>query len=358
ASLDSLPDELLLHILGYLPALNQENFQLPTLLSFFFAHPYLFLRTLVCNPRAAETVKSFSMNYGRGVHRNRKPYLPAISDRKLIKSGFKSLDIPSWKAWATDCNADDCDQETLYAAILMRTPNLRTLTVDDGKVPYQTPKWIELLRQSVSGNSFGRVHQFTHLNTVQIRVKHMGMRVMLPLFKLPSLRILAVSTLVETGFVKDHELGTWKPIKWTVPNRTSPIEVLTLSSCFMDTGVLASMVTACQHLKKFSYHHDESPWLWNNEEGLLWHNGDDSIPRARLHYPCLTSALNHHRDSIETIGLYNDVYGPVQLYPGFGMLGDFRSCAKLTHITAPLRAFINVLNGAGETIIDRLPASI
>ncbi|ORY08643.1 hypothetical protein BCR34DRAFT_390613 [Clohesyomyces aquaticus] len=375
ASLNHLPVELILYILDYVSVCGREVFQrvlanlsrtnqrlhaiaenlLYNEYNSRIGDPYLLLRTLILNPRLSLKIKSVVMDYRR---REYEYHVLTHADRQIIKSGFRALNIPSWKSWAVKCNDEGCDRQTLYAAILMHTPNLATLRVRDGDD--EAPPWVGLLKQSIGGNPFGNLHVFSRLHTVRIKVNDLSLRNLLPLFRLSALRVLALESMVETGSTTTGQMlsnphSDAETRKKAIPEQTSPLEELALSECFVDDSILTSMVAACKGLKKFSYHHSMAKWLFDTHDGYLWTLGARNIPRARLHYPSLTSALSRHSHSLESIAMDYNLCSTKEPTSDFGQIGDLQSCTKLAHVEAPLGVLTPLPADHDKDIISKLP---
>ncbi|KAF2247382.1 hypothetical protein BU26DRAFT_400333, partial [Trematosphaeria pertusa] len=359
ASLLALPDELLLDILAYLPCLDLEHFQLPALINLsltnrrlhglvssklyaaynsFFCKPYPFLRTVISDRHLAKKVRSLTFNYGSGVHCERESYHSSVSDKKIIKEGLKELEIPGWKSWATDCNDDGVEQELLYATILMHTPDVTSLDIDDGSVSYKTPKWLELIRWAVSGARFGHMHQFSRLNSIRIHVAHLKLRHLAPVFRLPSLREFQIIGLIEIGQRK----GRADSLRRLIPTGASSIEALSLRSSFVNIDILSVLLNSVRTLKRFEYQHSEDRYLSLGD-------GEEY---------CLVKSLHRHRRCLESLSLGEDISDEDNtevLHSAFGSLRDFD---KLAHLEAPLPGFIDVRLGAQAALVENLPPSL
>ncbi|CAI6340991.1 unnamed protein product [Periconia digitata] len=223
-SIMSLPDEILLEILEHL---HPGRFSTCLRLSrvnrrFYFLvrnelylrydscskQGYQFMRTIMISPEIGDLVRYVHFSCpGQDIRHllgrkhpptTRKYYQPTPSDCRIIKNVLKQLDIPRWKDWATQCNHAiyDTKQEPIYATILMHVRNIAKLIIDQDDFADKNPRWIELIRGSVNGESFKNVNHFTHLHYVRVRVRHLGMPKLAPLFKLPALRYLKIIDVV------------------------------------------------------------------------------------------------------------------------------------------------------------------
>jgi hypothetical protein len=358
-TLDDLPDELLLEILEYLPCPDWEGGNLKTIASLSltnrrlhymvegrlylayngFSHdPYLFLRACASNPRIAERVRTLKFKYhmttddiGPG------SYSPSIPDRRDIKAALKRMGIPDWKLWATKCNDEETNREILFATILMHTPKVAALDIQDGKLPYANPKWLDLIRYAVSGRAFGHMHLFQHLNTIRVDVGWLDLRQIMPLFRLPSLRALTLNNLAEGE--ESHPEITLATA--SIAAGSSPIEKLSLSSYIRSSSV-AVLLEACRALRTFGYGH------------VSYVNSKMDC----LRYPIIYAGLQRHQKSLERLMLNEcfDENRPAILQTG--TMGDFRDFTKLSHLEVPLVTLTKVYAGSCTTLPETLPTSL
>jgi hypothetical protein len=264
-SLNDLPDELIVGILDYLPGIDLRHFQLLTLASLslvnrrfnhivadrlyaaydsFFCTPYPFLRTVMSNPDLASHIKSISFNYGLEVHEERGLYVPSISDRQLIKDSLKGLHMPKfdWKLWASECNDRHVDQELIYATILLYTPNVTRLEIDDGvpiKTPGRLPWWLHNFRKIVNGVDFGRAHRFQQLRSIRVDVSYLRLRHLAPLFR--------------------------EELQRLFPSRASLIDELHMEMSFVEDDILEVLISGINKLKVFQYWSSTDQYMPNGQ---------------------------------------------------------------------------------------------
>ncbi|KAF2737690.1 hypothetical protein EJ04DRAFT_550418 [Polyplosphaeria fusca] len=385
-TIDDLPDELLLYILEYLPGFDSHNLQLPTLTNISrvnhrlhnvvieklyavydsrFIDPYLFLRTLMMNPVASRKVQRVSFTYGPYTNRGRTRYARSVKDRQIIKSGFKSLDLPDWKIWATTCNNDD-NNEMLYAAVLMHTPNVISLRVDDNKTPHNIPHWIQLIRHAVGRGNFGRLHTFSLLEEVWINIDSLRLTNLVPVFRLPSLRRLTLLGLVETSRTVK---GDPYPFKWPIYVASLPLEQLSLLRSSIDVKVLTRIMDSCRSLKRLNCSRDSDPWVWAkaNDPDFPWNHdtiGSDGERFAPFHYPTLAAALERHSETLEELHIWDaigelDVDRSVELSESrFGVIPSLTSLSHLSSLRLPLGALVDPAEPCYSTLAERLPPSL
>ncbi|KAF3003219.1 hypothetical protein E8E13_009855 [Curvularia kusanoi] len=271
ATLDDLPDELILEILSYLPGINLQDFQLPTLLSLslttrhlhrvvsgqiyatydsYFCEPYLFLRTLISNPRLGESVRHAKFRYGDDAHMERARYPPTARDKKIIKEGMRALDFPDWKGWATRCNASDIELDILHTAVLLHTPNLASLDVEDGHISaYSRAKWPELIKKATTGDHFGHAHRFTALQSVRIDAQNMVIHHLVPLLRLQSLQHLELRELSEI----ELDMRAPAELRRVLPEGCNNVSSLVLEECALRFDALTTLISSARRLKSFRF---------------------------------------------------------------------------------------------------------
>ncbi|KAF2111032.1 hypothetical protein BDV96DRAFT_194962 [Lophiotrema nucula] len=380
ATIMDLPDELLLEILKHLPPLDQVHFQLGSILSLslvnrrfhdvvaehlyanynsLFCGPFPFLRTMMSNSVISQLVQSINFRYGPGVHSSRPTYIRSLADRRVIKAGFKVLDIPDWKSWANDCCNEDCEQDLLYAAILAHTRNVTNLEVDDGEVAYHVPKWIEIIRHAAGRAPFGQVHRFPHLKSIQIDIGRLRLRNLSPLFRLPSLRTVLLRGLMETSKVVK---GDPFPFKWSITASSSSIEELLLPDCTIDSTVLAALLGSCRAIKKLKYEHVDHRWPYLCDRLFPWwedRNDDGHFGFAPLHYPTIAKALHRHKSTLEDLHLaHNIVETRHYKYRLIGHLGSLQDTQNITELRTTFRALLDIATEPASILVELLPPSL
>ncbi|KAF1952879.1 hypothetical protein CC80DRAFT_596298 [Byssothecium circinans] len=359
ASINDLPDELWLEILDYLPALDLEDFQLQTLSNLsrvnrrihslvserlyagfnsFFCASYPFLRTIISNQQLAGSVQSMRIAYGHGVHAERSKYKPSVLDKRIVKNGLKGKDIPGWKSWAVDCNNDEAEQEILYATILMHTPNITKLTVDDGEVPYVIPKWLDLVRRIGSGSRFGHVHKFLHLKSLQIETSSLKIRQLSPIFKLPALKNVTLIGLIELARTEEEQSGVLQRL---LPIRTSAVEELSLKEALIQDDILEVLLRSFRVLRRFelTYSHDR-------------YTDVDSGP-----FSSPLNSLKIHRLELQVLHLSNNFFGSISsISPG--MVKCLHQFEELYDLQVPLDTLVDTGRPHSTISVDSLPPAL
>lgn len=308
ASLNDLPDELIVEILDYLPGINLQHFQLLTLANLsltnrrlhrivserlytafdsFFCIPYPFVRTVSSDTGLASHVKSVSFRYGPNAHEDRPVYAPSISDKQKIKDSLKRLNMPDWKKWASCCNEAGVEQERLYATLLLYTPNVSRLDIDDGALEYKFPDWLKMFRQAVGDGGFRRIHRFEHLASIRIDLQYLKLRHLSPVFKLHSMRTVTLIGLVEWGNTKQDEPESLRRL---LPAGMSRVEHLHLKGSFVHGDVLDVLISSIQKLRSFEYRSSDARFVVNGhgsadywgdsfKTGFERYDEDDAINR-------------------------------------------------------------------------------
>ena len=357
ATLDDLPDELILGILEYLPGIDPKDFQLQTLLSLslttrhlhrvvsdkiyavydsYFCEPYLFLRTLISNPQLAQSVRHAKFRYGDDAHLERKRYSPTARDKKIIKEGMRGLDFPDWKGWAARCNVDEVEFDILHTAVLLYTPNLASLDVEDGQISaYSKAKWPELIKKATTGEHFGHAHRFSSLKSVHLDAQNMVIRHLVPLLRLQSLRKLELRELSEI----ELDMRAPAELRRVLPERCNNLEELILEECSLRFDALTTLISSARKLKSFRFD-------VNQESVLLDGSG-----------VMLQNCLWRQKDCLERLDIYHDPrhndddddplsHGGLEQFPA------------LRNLKCPLRMVADVRSGASAIILEYLPPAL
>ncbi|KAF9690681.1 hypothetical protein EKO04_011303 [Ascochyta lentis] len=355
ATLDDLPDELILKILDYLPGIDLRDFQLHTLLSLslttrhlhrvvserlyatydsYFCEPYLFLRTLISNQHLAESVRHAKFRYGDDAHLDRDRYSPNARDKKIIKEGMRALDFPDWKGWATRCNAEEVELDILHTAVMLHTPNLASLDVEDGNISaYSKAKWPELIKKATTGEHFGHTHRFSALKTVQIDAQNMVIHHLVPLLRLQSLQRLHLRELSEI----ELDMRAPAELRRVLPESCNNLVELVLEDCFLRFDALTTLISSARSLRSFRFDA-------NQESVLLDGSG-----------VMLQNALWRQRSSLESLDIYHDPYHDDAGGPDHGGLEQF---PVLSQLKCPLRMVVDVRSGASASVLEFLPPAL
>lgn len=353
ATLDDLPDELVLEVLNYLPGIDMQDFQLHALLSLslstrnlhrvvsdkiystydsYFCEPYLFLRTLISNPRLGESVRHAKFRYGDDAHLERKRYSPTARDKKIIKEGMKALDFPDWKGWATRCNSADVELDILHTAVMLHTPNLMTLDVEDGLISaYSKAKWPELIKKATTGEHFGHAHRFSALRSVRVDAQNMVIHHLVPILRLQSLQKLELRELSEI----ELDMRAPAELRRVLPQGCNNLEELVLEECSLRYDALETLVGSARSLKSFRFDANQDSVLLDGS-GIM-----------------LQNALWRQRNCLESLDIYHDPWHKDDEDPlTHGGLEQF---PVLKDLKCPLRMVVDVRSGASATVLEFLP---
>ncbi|KAJ8108457.1 hypothetical protein OPT61_g8160 [Boeremia exigua] len=356
ATLNDLPDELVLEILSYLPGIDLQDFQLLTLLNLslttrhlhrivshklyatydsYFCEPYLFLRTLISNPRLGDSVRHAKFRYGDDAHLDRTRYMPTARDKKIIKEGMRALDFPDWKGWATRCNAEDIELDILHTAVMLHTPKLVSLDVEDGAISaYSKAKWPELIKKATTGEHFGHAHRFIALKFVRIDAQNMVVHHIVPLLRLQSLQRLELRDLSEI----ELDMRAPAELRRVLPEGCNNLEELALEECSLRFDALTTLVSSARSLKRFRFDA-------NQESVLLDGSG-----------VMLQNALWRQRECLESLDVYHDPWHKDDEDPLIH--GGLEQFPRLRDLKCPLRMVVNVRAGASATILEFLPPAL
>jgi len=368
ATINDLPDELVLNILDYLPGINLEDFQLAALVSLsstnrcfhrlvaeklyctfdsHFCEPYLFLRTVTSNTHLAKFVQLADLTYGTWAHRERKRHTASAQDKKIIKEGLKSLGVPDWKTWATDCNADHAEVEALYIAILAQTPNISTIKISNGRMENifrsrRTPKYIDLFRRANLGTSLGSMHRFRSLRSLTVLADVLTVTQLAPVFRTPSLRKLQLEELVE------HDEGGERAeqfLQHIIPSRCNNLEELHLTRSFVQNDVLGVMVASARKLKVFKYE-------------VMLDKVDYELEDQDVDCTKIDTALRCQKQSLQTLSFASDADSERPFRDPFTLGEGLQDFDALTHLSCPLGSIVDRRHVSSESLADRLPQSL
>ncbi|KAF2023792.1 hypothetical protein EK21DRAFT_118423 [Setomelanomma holmii] len=371
ATIDDLPDELILEILRYIPGIDLEDFQLATLLSLsttnhrlhhlvteklyasynsFFCEPYLFLRTVITNPHLAEFVQNANITYGKFAHCERERYMPTAQDKKIIKDGLKALGISDWKTWATDCNARHAELDTLHTAVLMYTPKLKDLSTNHGTtyddVSNHNPKWIKVLKKINFDTASSQVHKFEHLQRIQIEVGDSTLMELAPVFRTPTLCALTMKGLLE------YDPSDTEELQKRLPAQCNDIEQLDLISSFIHPEMLAVLLASPRGLRRLRY--DVSL-----EELYQRLYGDEEAYADSMRRPTVLENVARQRRTLEHFSFSCDRDSEALFQRCFNLFEGLRNFMSLTSLCCPLGAIANANQVVSSApLAQKLPPSL
>jgi len=366
ATIIDLPDELLVNILDYLPGIHDwdnldpgrdfTKHKAASLLSLsrtnrcfhrlvaeklyrtfdsYWCEPYLFLRTITSNAHLAKLVQTASFHGGPD---NRKRHTASAQDKKIIKEGLKSLGTPGWKTWATDCNDDHAEVESLFLAILAQTPNISVISSSAGTLQY-----IGFLKRANRRFSLGSMHQFRNLRKLSIAANGLDISQLAPIFRTPSLRDLKLDRLVAYDFGSATGRADLS-LPHLMPARCNNLEELYLTYSFVHPDVLGVMVAASRSLRIFHYEMELDTFEVGHEPEL-YSTKIDSILRCQISsLESLSLATN--------LGFGDSLRDPLTLREG---LRDFTT---LTYFRCPIGTIVDREHASSDRLADKLPQGL
>ncbi|EUC41307.1 hypothetical protein COCMIDRAFT_106497 [Bipolaris oryzae ATCC 44560] len=311
ATINDLPDELILAILGYLSDEENSKKKILNALSLACAsrrfyriaiaeayalfdphdcNAYPFLRTVILNPQLAALVKHVKRLI-QFDHSN-PVYEPTAQDKRVIKKAVQALEIRHWRRWVDTCNNDPRSYEVMTAMILLFLPNIQTIRYtgyDRSESLQDAPDWSFMMNEAL-GCENGKIHCFENLREVRIHARDVQLFTIAPLFRLPSLRMLELIGVLEFHRSRRGENNAKTLRKMVDPGRNN-IETLSLNDCFYTKSCLDFLVSTSRRLKEFQYAMavDMVPWF----------NGSP-VPILRK----LAKILRPHQTSLETLTIY------------------------------------------------------
>ncbi|KAL1794584.1 hypothetical protein ACET3X_006400 [Alternaria dauci] len=314
ACLGGIPEELLLHIIGYLHAER-------TVLA------KLCLTSQRCKRLAEEmlykNITSRSRDYGKA---------RSIASNALLANHVRHFDA------AFGVYVDAEVSRHTYNKVLADAHKIRTFAAEE----YRSRNWLsgcddfareigwlELFNNAVAQPVDEQINRFTHLNKLTIITQALSLEELSCVFRLPSLNSL---------FLQDvHQTTPFK--NWSIPASSSPIREIALRNAMMDISAIVQMISSVKSLSNFMYDHSTKTW-----EPF----GDADSPMSvwpEYSWTLLGDALRTHRDTL--VELYAFSYSDKALldivYPNgrdVGTLGSFREFSKLQYCGIPIEAFL------------------
>jgi hypothetical protein len=369
ATINDLPDELILGILDSLPGIDFDNFHLETLLSLsitnrrfhrlvakplyasynsFFCEPYLFLRTVITSPHLVQLIQDADITYGDFAHCERERYKPTAQDKRIIKQGLKALGIPDWKTWATECNVRLAKLDTLHSAILMHTPNLKSLDVKYGdrynEKGIRHHKWIEMIKRANLGTPTGPHHSFECLQYLRIQVVNFTLMDLAPVFQTPSLRVLTLIDLDENG---EDDLGA---LTRRIPLRCNDLEELNILNGLVSTSVLGIMLSSARGLKRLRY---ELELQFDPRDNA---DDDDEDQDDVLG---LVETLACQRPTLESLSFACDERAEIRFRGALNLYRGLQNFPALKHLNCPLNSIADTRQRVSSApLAQKLPPSL
>lgn len=367
ATINDLPDELLVCILDYLPGIDLQDFQLNALVSLsstnrrfhqlvaeklyasyssHFCEPYLFLRTVSTNAGLASLVKAADFTYGSGAHLNLRRHTATAQDKKAVKEGLKARGLSDWKKWATNCNTNHVELDTLHTAIIMQTPNIETILLHDGNpgsmIGSRAPKWVDLFRRANFVVSPGGMHSFKRLHTLRIEIQQMTLTSLAPIFNTPSLRKLYIRGLLEydQGMQRADEI-----LNYTIPRHCNCLDEFHLEHSFVQNDILRVLVASSRALKVFNY-------------DMSLDNVSYQLEEEHLGPTTLVAALDSQKATLESLLFTNDTEATFRLRSTANICEGLRQFSKLKYLNCTVDNVACKDSSSEPTLIDQIPSSL
>jgi hypothetical protein len=354
--------------LHYLPGIDSDNFQLPTLLGLaltsrrlyriaiekiyvaydsHFCEPYLFLRTLVSNPQLAGLVQDLNLTQGQRMLSDTVSYEPTARDKKTIKEGMRTLAIPGWKDWVADCN-DRITDVTVHNTILLHAPNITSLRVEDvARVDTRCPAWVDIVSKASVGTLSGHTHRFEHLRKISVDVRSANLNQLAPLFRLQTLNRLQLREISEPGMgncvncdkCHGEKIQIVPRLRRLIPEACNNVEELILEHTFYCSSILRVLLASPRQLKSFKY------------DVSLDHMSEEYIQED---LPFVT-ILCRQRTSLENLHIFCDAIAEGETAGDINLHSSLADFPSLKHISCPL-SMITPLNFT--SLVERLPPSL
>jgi hypothetical protein len=138
------------------------------------------------------------------------------------------------------------------AALLLYTPNIERLDVDDHVPRAVSRVWPDLIRYRGSLCP----HTFDKLSTVILGAGGMSMSQIVPLFGLAAIRTVELYGLYHCKEMLDATIAEDEIVR-SLSKYSSTVEDLILKDCELDNGFVHWLIGLCRALKSFQYHRHE-----------------------------------------------------------------------------------------------------
>ncbi|EMD95638.1 hypothetical protein COCC4DRAFT_18558 [Bipolaris maydis ATCC 48331] len=369
ATINDLPDELVVEILGYLSDAETSKKKILNALSLactsrrFYriaiaeayalfdprdCNAYLFLRTMISNPQLAALVQHVK-RVTRSDYSNPR-YKPTAQDKRVIKKAVQALGIRYWKRWVDRCNNDVLSYEVLTGIILLYLPNLQTISYigcDRSKWVANAPDWSFMMNEALRCEN-GKIHGFENLHTITVHALDLQLFDLAPLFRFQSLRVLRLIEISEFHSFSQG-MDNAKRLRGMIDRRENNIETLSLNRCFYTQDCLGLLVSSSRRLKAFEYAISVAM--------LPWFNGSRVAILRKL-----VKILRPHQTSLETLTIYCETeierkrLDPLYNHSGLTEFTSLKalSCPLGTLVAEYGKEFASVLPSSLETFQTRI----
>ncbi|KAF2794101.1 hypothetical protein K505DRAFT_31155 [Melanomma pulvis-pyrius CBS 109.77] len=133
------------------------------------------------------------------------------------------------------------------------------------------------------GQQFGNVHRFENLHTLRIDMRRLVLKQISSIFRLPSLRVLALGAKRYLTFT---ELSEGDISSWEFPPGTSSIQCLEIHRLKVEPSDTVLATQSCRALKSFVH-------------------SELSFPSWEGQYSILLEVARQHKDSLQELKVYN-----------------------------------------------------
>jgi hypothetical protein len=350
ATINDIPNELILEVVAYLHVLDSEErtsssllalsitnkrfnrLVVPELYATFDAYhhdSYLFLRTLLSTPHLASSVKHAHVSRRRIESRQTRNALDA-TDMTVIEEGLRLAGFAGWKPLAEACNKQPADIEIICTVILLHVPNLDSLEFVYGSEQMisdaSKSAWMSLLEHATFVPASIRTSVFRHLLSLSITGNSRSIGKILVLFHLPSLQELRIDEIV---LADEGEGRGAEVLRQLLPPGCNRIKSLRLHSCFIQADMLAILIASSRKLKIF--------WYQISLEKLDF----DLRDQNELADMTLTNMLDIHKESLEELIIDSDLQTNIRLFVGLDLQQGLRNFTALTQLDCPLQNLIS-----------------
>lgn len=291
ASLDALPEELVLAILTHIHILSSlSNLSLTNRRLHRLSIPYLyrafpgrnselFLRTISHHPDLAAHIKE-------AVWQQERKTVPQISplEKQHIINRLHELCVPHGTDLAAQFTKFGKNYDYWYFEILLLfCPNLEVVQVKESWLWDDHHYWFKSL------SPFFNPLCISNMKKVLIEGP-MRIENIIPLLTIPTLRELELTqvTVMRREGYRVFQWGVW-PVARILPQRSSSLEVLMMRESYVDLDLLTPVFEGIKGLKSFTYEHVPNDLA------------DETAQAHRVNTRALTSCLNMHADSLEYI---------------------------------------------------------
>jgi hypothetical protein len=276
-------------------------------------------------------------------------YKPTAQDKKIVKEGIRALAISGWKEWATDCNENRDKNETLYNVLLLHTPNITSLGIDDASTAdHRCPPWIDIITKASNGTLSKHTHRFEHLQSVRLDVRIAGLSHLAPIFRLQSLRFLSLRGMDELCCTQCIERETARSLQRLIPKRSNNLAEIYLESTLLRT--LGVLLASSRQLKSFKY---------DVALDHLYDQPDDQLNQLNmdkwLGHTKLSTALIQQSATLESLDITYDALVEERTHGRIYLHDDLTNFVSLKRLSCPLGA---IAAGDPSTFVERLPPSL